>query len=273
MYEMVSENIFLELSKKVQNLGFTQSLIEISNIAFEEMFIDRITVWTFKDPTTIQCQFKGDQFGADFDCSSEINLVEYPSYFRAMLAEKIVVANDVFTHFCTFELTEYFTEHGILSTLDIPIFVDGLLFGLVCFDTTKKYANWSKDDIRFGSDVSQVISIAYISSKRNEDLKKLNAYAHEVKNINDHLKSLIMQKNEQFVEYGFINSHLLNAPLSRLKGLMNILVYELANENRAEEIEFITTKIYEQYDEMDGIVKKLTLLIDSGVSPNREKLD
>ena len=261
---MISQNIFLELSKKVQNLGFHQSLIEISKIAMEEMGINRVTVWTFADNHTIQCRFKATHNSKNFDCGNTIDLKSYPTYLKILFAEKIVVANDVFTNSCTFEIKDYFKANDIYSTLDIPIFVDGLLFGIVCFENTGEGHFWSPDDVRFGSDVSQIISIAYISSKRNEDLMKLNLYAERIKSFNEELQDVIKKKNEQFIEYGFINSHLLNAPLSRLKGLMNILVLELNGERRDNEIKFITEKIYDAYDEMDKVVKQITVLIDKG---------
>lgn len=261
---MISQNIFLELSKKVQNLGFQQSLIEISKIAMEEMGINRVTVWTFSEKQTIKCRFKANKTSEDFDCGSTIDLNSYPTYLKFLLAEKIVIANDVFTNSCTFEIKDYFKANDIYSTLDIPVFVDGLLFGIVCFENTGEGHFWSPEDVRFGSDVSQIISIAYISSKRNEDLKKLNAYADRIETFNKELQDVIKKKNEQFIEYGFINSHLLNAPLSRLKGLMNILMFELNGERRDNEIKFITEKIYEAYDEMDKVVKQITVLVQKG---------
>lgn len=261
---MISQNIFLELSKKVQNLGFQQSLIEISKIAMEEIGINRVTVWTFSNNHTIQCKFKANDFIENFDCGNIIDLNLYPTYLKILLAEKIVIANNVFTNNCTFEINEYFKANDIYSTLDIPIFVDGLLFGIVCFENTGKYHYWTPEDVRFGSDVSQIISIAYISSKRNEDLEKLNSYAERIRTFNEELQDVIKKKNEQFIEYGFINSHLLNAPLSRLKGLMNILVFELNGEKRDNELNFIIEKIYDAYDEMDKVVKQISVLIDKG---------
>jgi len=260
---MISDNIFLELSKKVQNLGFKQSLIEIANIAIDEMCVDKVSVWKFVNEHTIDCQFKGDKQKAEFECGDQINLLQYPTYLKTLQSEKIVIANDVYKSSLTFELNEYFTKHNINSLMDIPIFVDGLLFGIVGFEYSDPH-NWTHEDIKFGSDISQIISVAYISSKRNEDLIKLNNYAEKIKLFNNELQELIKKKNEQFIEYGFINSHLLNAPLSRLKGLMNILVIELNGEKREEEIQFLIKKIYEAYDEMDKVVSQITKLINNG---------
>lgn len=270
---MISENKFLELSKKVQNLGFSQSLVEISKIAFDAMPIDRITVWKFVDNKTMICESKWDKDGSNnqppyvFDCNS------YPTYFKGLRTEKIIVANDVYNNIYTFEMVEHFKNHNICSALHIPIFVDGHLYGAVFFSKLNNYYFWNNDDIKFGSDVSQIISIAYISSKRNDDLMKINAYAEHIKEFNEELQEVIKKKNEKFIEYGFINSHLLNAPLSRLKGLMNVLVYEMDHENRKNEVDFIVTKIYEEYDEMDKVITKISVLINKGEEINRDDID
>jgi signal transduction histidine kinase len=269
---MINQNIFLELSKKVQNLGFKQSLKEISMIAIDEMKINRVSVWTFAENNTIVCNFKIDETGEKFEKNTIIHLDKYPFYFQILISEKIVIASNVYTNNSTFEIKDYFEANNIFSTLDIPIFVDGILYGIVCFENVNDVHHWTQEDVRFGTDVSQIISIAYISSKRNEDLKKLNDYAERIKTFNEELQAVIKLKNDQFIEYGFINSHLLNAPLSRLKGLMNILVLELNGDRRDDEIRFIVDKIYEAYDEMDKVVKQISVLIDKGVDIDRDDI-
>jgi hypothetical protein len=271
---MISENLFLVLSKKVQNLGFRQSLTEISKITFDEMPIDRLSVWTFeKNPAILRCNFKMQGDETSFDCDTTLDLKKYPAYHNSLLEEKVIVANDVYNSKYEFELDEvYLKPNNICSSMSIPFFVDGHLAGMVVVSTIGHYYNWTRDNIQFGNDVALVISIAYISSKRNEDLQKLNKYAEKIKTHNKELQAIIKLKNEQFIEYGFINSHLLNAPLSRLKGLMNILVLELNGERREADIQFITQKIYEAYDEMDKVVKQISVLVDKGVDIDRDDI-
>jgi hypothetical protein len=248
---MISENIFLEISKKVQNLGFKQSLIHISSIAMDEMGINTFSVRTFEEDDKLKCRFRRVSDSVKFTCSDITDLAKYPVYLEALKSQKVLKINDIYNDY---RVSEYLNK-----------FEDCLQYGMVFFSKNVPY-NWTNNDVVFGSDVSQVISIAYISSKRNEDLRKLNSYAEKIKSFNAELQELIKRKNEQFIEYGFINSHLLNAPLSRLKGLMNILMIELDNERREEEIKFITEKIFEEYDAMDEIVKRISVLVDKGAS-------
>lgn len=269
---MVSENVFLEISKKVQNLGFKQSLLHISSIAMDEMNIQVFGVWTFEDDHMFKCRFRRVLNSMNNTCNDFHNLNKYPIYYKALKSEKILMINDIYTDSRVCEYIEIFKYLNIKSTLQIPIYIDGIQYGMVFFSKDKPYS-WTNNDIVFGSDVSQVINIAYISSKRNEDLRKLNSYSEKIKIYNAELQKTIEKKNEQFIEYGFINSHLLNAPLSRLKGLMNILIIEIDNENREEEIHFIISKIYEEYDAMDEVVKKISVLVDKGASPIRGEID
>lgn len=271
----ITENIFLKLSQKVQNLGFRQSLIEISKIAFEEMPIDRLTVWTLeKNNTILKCNFRMQHEDSAFDCGYVLDLNKYPSYHKALLSEKIIAANDVYNSSFTFEMEQDFLRpNNICSSINIPFFIDGKLAGMVVLSTVGKYLNWTKEQIQFSNDVVQVISIAYVSSKRNEDFNKLNSYVEKTKNMNKELKEVIKKKNEQFIEYGFINSHLVNAPLSRLKGLMNLIVIEMEGENREDELELLISKVYDEYREMDEIVSQITNLVIKGETLDRDKLD
>jgi transcriptional regulator with GAF, ATPase, and Fis domain len=271
----ISENIFLALSKKVQNLGFKQSLIEISKIAFEEMPIDRLTVWSFaKNKTLLICQFKMDNISHTFNCDSVLDLTKYPIYHNALLTEKIIHADDVYNSKFIFQMgDDYLRPHNICSAINVPLFVDGLLIGMVVMSTVGKYYSWKQEDLQFCSDIAEIISIAHIASKRNEDLRNLNKKAENFKSINDDLKEVIKRKNEQFIEYGFINSHLLSAPLSRLKGLMNLLVIEMDGENREVEVDLLMSKLFEEYKEMDEIVDRISEVVDKGESLDRDKFD
>jgi hypothetical protein len=271
---MISENIFLKLSQKVQNLGFKQSLIEISKIAFDGIPIDRLTVWTLENNNTIlKCDFKMQTNVTTFECSDTLDLAKYPAYHKALLSEKVISANDVYNSTFVFELDDdYLKPNNICSSASFPFFVDGKLSGMVVISTVERYYNWRVEDIQFGNDVAQVISIAYVSSKRNEDLNKLNKYAAKIKTMNEELKLVIEKKNEQFIEYGFINSHLLNAPLSRLKGLMNLIVIEMDGENRETELDFLISKVYEEYKAMDDIVTQISVLVNKGEELDRDDI-
>lgn len=270
----ISENIFLKLSQKVQNLGFKQSLIEISKIAFKGIPIDRLTVWTLeKKNLTLKCSFMMQSGVPTFECGQTLDLTKYTAYHKALLSEKVIAANDLYNSSFLFELEdEYLKPNDICSSLNFPFFVDGHLTGMVVVSTVERYYKWKQDDIQFANDVTQVISIAYVSSKRNDDLKNLNKYAKKIKSINKDLQEIIEKKNKQFIEYGFINSHLLNAPLSRLKGLMNLIVLEMEGENRENELDFLITKVYEEYNAMDDIVTQISILVNNGEEFDRDKL-
>ena len=268
----ISENILLLLSQKVQNLGFKQSLIEISKIAFECMPIDRFTVWRFTKNNTFTCEFKMEDGVSKFDYEFVLDLNKYTNYSKALHNEKIMIANDVYNSNYIFEMDDHLKLNNICSVINVPIFVDGLLSGMVVMSTVGRYLTWKQEDIQFGLDVSQVVSIAYVSSKRNEDLLDLNKCAEKLNAINTDLQKVIEEKNKKFIEYGFINSHLLNAPLSRLKGLMNLLMYEIENEKRELEINNLIKMILHEYEDMDNVVTQISVLVSKGEEFDRTKI-
>jgi len=49
--------------------------------------------------------------------------------------------------------------------------------------------------------------------------------------------------------------------------------YELNNDKRKPDIDFIISKILEEYDEMDNIVTQISVLVNKGASPDRDDIE
>ncbi|MBC7440398.1 MAG: response regulator, partial [Flavobacterium sp.] len=65
------------------------------------------------------------------------------------------------------------------SMLDIPIFVNGFLTGIICFETTRNYRNWDNEDISFARTMSDVISLA-ISVQLKNEVDKILTYKSDL---------------------------------------------------------------------------------------------
>jgi GAF domain-containing protein len=59
---------------------------------------------------------------------------------------------------------DYFPENNILSIIDTPVFINGELQGIVCFEATEN--QWDNEDINFSRSVSDIIAIAFESQMR-----------------------------------------------------------------------------------------------------------
>jgi signal transduction histidine kinase len=127
--------------------------------------------------------------------------------------------------------------------------------------------------------------VLYNTYSRNEkyqrELKEQNYTIHEQKNeieaqneelvqqqeqvfsMNERLELLVQERtlklnrlNEKLIEYAYINSHLLRAPLCRIQGLRNLIKFDPAN-----------VKEYQVYldrslDELNEIIESISVILE-----------
>ncbi len=130
--------------------------------------INRISFWNYY-PDSIHCR---DLYELDIDKHSN-HLILYkkdlPIYFDSIEKEEIIVASDVMKQKETSEFVDnYFKEHNIKSLLDYPVFIDGKLHGIICFETTNKKRYWDNEDINFTRSVSEIITLGFETIKRKQ---------------------------------------------------------------------------------------------------------
>jgi PAS domain S-box-containing protein len=99
---------------------------------------------------------------------------KFPIYFESIKSKTLISSVDVFDKWEMSEFTEnYFLKNNIKSSLDIPIFINGEIKGIICFETTLVKRNWDNEDINFSRTISDIISLAIALQKRHEVEKKL----------------------------------------------------------------------------------------------------
>lgn len=130
--------------------------------------INRISFWNYYSDS-IHCR---DLYELDIDRHSNHLILykkDYPIYFESIEREEIIVASDVSRQKETSEFIDsYFKEHKIKSLLDYPVFIDGKLYGIICFETTNKKRYWDNEDINFTRSVSEIITLGFETIKRKQ---------------------------------------------------------------------------------------------------------
>lgn len=92
---------------------------------------------------------------------------DFPIYFESIERQQMIVASDVTRQRETIEfLMSYFKEENIKSLLDCPVFIDGKLYGVICFEATDIIRFWDNEDINFTRSVSEIISLGIETQKR-----------------------------------------------------------------------------------------------------------
>ncbi len=152
---------------------FEEILKSILEIASHTMDIERASYWIYL-PEKIKCINLFDADKNKFEKGFVLTREECPTYFSTIEKELQVISNDVHNDSITIELLQdYLPKNNIKSKLSNPIFINGELNGILCFETTKSIRNWDNEDVSFTRSIVDLIIIAIESQMRIKSENKL----------------------------------------------------------------------------------------------------
>lgn len=91
-----------------------------------------------------------------------------PAYARAVHAQRAIIASDARTHPDTSELVDYLEARGISSMLDVPIYRDGTVFGVVCCEHVGPPREWSAGEQDFAASLADMLTVLFEQAARIE---------------------------------------------------------------------------------------------------------
>lgn len=96
--------------------------------------MERMNVWLFNpDHSALISIGEYDTGNKQFSKNSILLQKDYPIYFKALAANEIIIAEDIYNHPCTKEFNNsYSKQNNIYSLLDIPLRISGELVGVMC---------------------------------------------------------------------------------------------------------------------------------------------
>ena len=172
--------------------------------------IERVNVWIFnQEKTAIVSIGEYDGRTQKFIKDSILQQHDFPIYFKALYENKIILAEDIYTHPFTKEFNELYSRpNDIYSLLDIPIRISGQLIGVICYEKTGTKKVFSQSEISFCLSVSFVLASNLESRHRRAAQNKLekvlaekelliNEVNHRVKNNLSILISLMRLSKER----------------------------------------------------------------------------
>ncbi len=185
---------------------FSGILKNILKIASTNCSIDRVSYWTsLKDG--IRCEsiyyLQSDRFEKNFVIDRE----KHPNYFKNIETGMQIVASNVYDNPMTQELCyEYFPKNNIKSLLDTPIFINGEIIGILCFEKVETMTEWDNEDINFSRSVADLIAIAVESQLLLESDKKLSYKSEILTVINKNTQKFLTSKNTDEIFQGILGT-------------------------------------------------------------------
>jgi len=185
---------------------FNGILKSILKIASTNCSIDRVSYWAYLREG-IRCEsmyyLNSDRFEKNFVIDRE----RHPLYFKNIESGSQIVASNVYDNTITQELCfEYFPKNNIKSLLDTPIFINGEIIGILCFEKIETAIEWDNEDINFSRSVADLIAIAIESQLLLESDKKLSYKSEILTVINKNTQKFLMSTNTDDIFQGILDT-------------------------------------------------------------------
>ena len=133
-----------------------------------ELGLERVNCWTLEDQR-IRCVAGYLASSATFESGTIIEATSCPNYFRALADNPVILADDAHHDARTREFTDgYLIPLGITSMMDVPIWVRGRLWGVVCHEHVGPARRWTDADRDFAISVGHIVSMAVEAAERAE---------------------------------------------------------------------------------------------------------
>lgn len=160
------QTILVDLAKRPHQ-SLIGSLGEIVTVSAKELGIERVGIWLYNpDRSAIESLTTYDH-GKLSQEQQQLLRTDYPDYFAALDDRSMIVAPRAWTHEATQGLTEsYLKPLNIHSLLDVPIWIDGQLAGIICHEQTIRPRDWSKEDQEFAHSLADLCALLIIADRR-----------------------------------------------------------------------------------------------------------
>jgi signal transduction histidine kinase/ActR/RegA family two-component response regulator len=138
--------------------------------AAEALEVERVSYWSLAaDRSRIRCEKLFRRSGRALSSGEELEAIRYPRYFDALFECRTIRASDARTDPRTSELSEtYFVEHGITSMLDVPVWREGRLTGVLCHEHVGTRRDWLESEIDFALSVGGMLASALEAHARRQ---------------------------------------------------------------------------------------------------------
>ncbi|MFK7797507.1 MAG: GAF domain-containing protein [Aureispira sp.] len=136
---------------------------QITTVIAESIYVNRASVWFYnEDESGMVCINLYERNRELHSQGAILRKSDYPEYFKTLATNRTLVADDVRIHPGTIELVEsYMIPHGITSMLDVPIFANGKMVGLICHEHTGPKRNWTSDEENFAYLMGNILSNSF----------------------------------------------------------------------------------------------------------------
>jgi PAS domain S-box-containing protein len=175
------EQVLFELAKrnKADVAETFRAITEATAIALD---VERTSVWRLlPDRDAIRCEDGFVRAQSRHEAGDILWARDFPSYFSAIAENRVIAAHEARTDARTRELSIlYLDVHGITSMMDVPIWHQGRLYGVLCHEHVGPARRWTTDEETFAGNLADVASLALEEGERREAERRWDAVVNTI---------------------------------------------------------------------------------------------
>lgn len=159
--------VLVELAR-LDKSDVDEALRTITQRDAETLGVTRVGVWLFADEgRTLVCRSVYDTREGTHTGGPSLPAADYPRYFAAMGEQRVIAAHDAQNDPRTSEFRDsYLAPLGITAMLDVPIWREGRVVGIVCHEHAGGARRWTGEEQDFAVSVADMVSLALEAGER-----------------------------------------------------------------------------------------------------------
>lgn len=156
--------------------NFGSVLRKILAVDARELDCERVNCWTLDD-RSIRCVAGYLRTTETFEAGTVLEATSCPNYFRALADDPVILADDARTDPRTREFTDgYLVPLDITSMMDVPIWVRGRMWGVVCHEHVGPARHWTDAERDFAISIGHIVSMA-VEARERADAERIARFS------------------------------------------------------------------------------------------------
>ncbi|MGH1395983.1 MAG: sensor histidine kinase [Trichormus sp.] len=172
--------LHLATSKTFQTGTLNAVFQEITEATAQTLLVQRVSIWLYNEERSgMECIDLYNLNTEEHSFGQSLSAANHPKYFQALAQERCVAVDDVMNDHRTQELfATYLSPFNVMSLLSTPIWVEGRLLGILCYEHCDQIREWTVEEEYFAGAIADFISLAIEARERKtaqEQLQKSEA--------------------------------------------------------------------------------------------------
>lgn len=197
--------VLLELAQ-LDESDFESTLEKILKADAEALDVERVSYWNLAgSPLTSEREMlylKSRGHVVRDDSGLRFDAVQYPRYFAALQTQRPIVAHRAQTDPASSEFAEnYLKLHGITSMLDVAVWSQGRIIGVLCHSHVGAPREWSVEEVKFATAIANIVALALEAARRRTLTRALMESEEKYRLVVEHAGEGIFVTQDSLVRY------------------------------------------------------------------------